>query len=243
MVISEKVKKIVFGRCGNRCAFPECNQLIVFKEGSSEYANVGELAHIKGDKPGTARYDSTQNDIERNSADNLILLCGTHHKLIDDQEVTYTVEKLTQLKRDHEKWVISQCSKEINSVTFVELEIIKKFIISNTISESETSAIHPKDKINKNKLSSNIENLIKMGLSRSNLVKKYINNNLDVEFGERLRHGFLTKYLELKKDLKEDELFDSMLDFACGNSSDFKERAAGLTILSYFFEKCDVFEK
>jgi len=151
MVISERVKKIVFGRCGNRCSFPDCDQIIAFKEDSSKYANVGELAHIKGDKPGTARYDSSQNDSERNSADNLILLCGTHHKIIDDQEDKYPVEKLIEIKENHEQWVISQCSKQIGVITFVELEIIKKFIITNSISESDISAIHPKDKINKNK--------------------------------------------------------------------------------------------
>ncbi|MBU3907003.1 MAG: HNH endonuclease [Nanoarchaeota archaeon] len=243
MVISERVKKIVFGRCGNRCAFPDCNQLIAFKEDSSEYANVGELAHIKGDKPRTARYDSNQSDTERNSADNLILLCGTHHKIIDDQEDKYSIERLIEIKENHEKWVLSQCSKQIGLITFVELEIIKSFIITNSISESDISAIHPRDKIKKNELSPKIENLIKMGLSRSNLVKNYIDSNLDVEFGERLKQGFINKYTELKKESNGDELFESMLDFACGNSSDFKEKAAGLTILSYFFEKCDIFEK
>ena len=243
MVISERVKKIVFGRCGNRCSFPGCNQVIAFKENFSDYANVGELAHIEGNKPGEARYDSNQSDHERNSADNLILLCGTHHKLIDDQEDKYPVEKLIEIKENHEKWVISQCSKQIGVITFVELEIIKNFIITNSISESDTSAIHPKDKIKKNELSPKIENLIKMGLSRSNLIEKYIDSNLDVEFGERLKQGFINKYIELKEELNGDELFESMLDFACGNSSDFKEKAAGLTILSYFFEKCDIFEK
>jgi hypothetical protein len=36
---------------------------------------------------------------------NLILLCPTHHKLVDDQAKEYTAEALRTLKREHEEWV------------------------------------------------------------------------------------------------------------------------------------------
>jgi hypothetical protein len=31
--------------------------------------------------------------------------------------------------------------------------------------------------------------------------------------------------------------------FSCGNSPDFKRAAAGLAVLSYLFERCEVFER
>lgn len=40
-----------------------------------------------------------------------------------------------------------------------------------------------------------------------------------------------------------DELFNGLLDFASLGATDFKQRAAGLTVLVYLFEKCEVFEK
>jgi hypothetical protein len=42
---------------------------------------------------------------DRNRYENLILLCNTHHQLIDDQEATYTPERLRAVKVDHERWV------------------------------------------------------------------------------------------------------------------------------------------
>jgi len=39
----------------------------------------------KREKPTAARYDAKMADKERNCHENLILLCGDHHKMIDDQ--------------------------------------------------------------------------------------------------------------------------------------------------------------
>jgi hypothetical protein len=36
---------------------------------------------------------------------NIILLCRTHHKTVDDQPNHYTVERLRRIKAEHEKWV------------------------------------------------------------------------------------------------------------------------------------------
>ena len=76
------------------------------------------------------------------------------------------------------------------------------------------------------------------------LVKQYINKNPDINFGERLKQGFVNKYLELKKSgIEGDELFLSLFEFASNNSQDLKTQAAGLAVLTYFFETCEVFEK
>ena len=117
MDVSVSTAKIVFSRSGNRCAFPECAQEIAFKD-FGEYANVGELTHIKGNKPTSARHDINQDKKDRNSPDNLILLCGTHHKIVDDQRELYSIEKLTKIKLDHESWVRKRCTKEISNITF-----------------------------------------------------------------------------------------------------------------------------
>ena len=64
---------------------------------------VGDEAHIvaqSGKGPRGSLID--EGNIDR--YENLILLCRVHHKLIDDQPATYTVERLREMKRDHEKW-------------------------------------------------------------------------------------------------------------------------------------------
>jgi hypothetical protein len=64
----------------------------------------GEEAHIVGQSPNGPRAGSIP-DVD--SYANLILLCRKHHKQVDDQVRYYTVERLTEIKRQHEKWVAS----------------------------------------------------------------------------------------------------------------------------------------
>lgn len=63
---------------------------------------VAEICHIKGQKPDSARYDSSQSDDERHAFENLILMCGPHHKVIDDDPEGWPVERLTKLKSGQE---------------------------------------------------------------------------------------------------------------------------------------------
>jgi hypothetical protein len=63
---------------------------------------TGEVCHIKGKRLGSARYDPSQTDVERHAYTNLILMCPTHHTVIDDDEEAYTVERLCKMKVAHE---------------------------------------------------------------------------------------------------------------------------------------------
>jgi hypothetical protein len=89
--------KLLFARSGNRCAFPKCRAPMALNE-----TLTGEVCHIKGTRPGSARYDSVQTDIERHAYANLVLMCPTHHTVIDDDEEAYNVERLCKIKADHE---------------------------------------------------------------------------------------------------------------------------------------------
>jgi hypothetical protein len=66
---------------------------------------VGEECHIVGEKPGSARFLADFAD--RETYLNAILLCGTHHKLIDDKETRdqYPCGLLRSMKRAHEQSV------------------------------------------------------------------------------------------------------------------------------------------
>jgi hypothetical protein len=64
---------------------------------------IGEICHIKAAKAGGPRYAAQQTQAERHGYDNLILLCAKHHTVIDDDEETYTVERLLKMKAEHEQ--------------------------------------------------------------------------------------------------------------------------------------------
>ncbi|MBU1627130.1 HNH endonuclease [bacterium] len=242
-----KDQKVLCTRSGNRCAMPECHKELVIKENENDSpAIIGEMAHIKGEKPGAPRYESNMTDKERNCYNNLILVCRNCHKMIDDQYNTYTIEKLYEIKKRHESWIIESTRKEVINVTFVELNVVTKYIVSGQFVPSVSYVlIPPRDKIKKNKLSLATEQLITMGMVQAPQVSSFIGKCPDVEFGERLREGFVVEYERLKNEegLMGDDLFDVLLDFASGGSNDFKIRAGGLAVLVYLFEKCEVFEK
>jgi hypothetical protein len=65
---------------------------------------VGDECHIIGQKTdGPRGSDSDRESIDE--CENLILLCKTHHKLVDDQQVNFSVKFLRALKIIHESWV------------------------------------------------------------------------------------------------------------------------------------------
>lgn len=68
---------------------------------------LGEIAHIVGESLDGPRGKSPLTLKQRNTYQNTILLCNQHHQLIDSDGAlaTYTVERLTAMKEDHEKWV------------------------------------------------------------------------------------------------------------------------------------------
>lgn len=91
--------KRLFARCRNQCAHPRC-VLPIIEESDTV---TGDICHIKAASPGGPRYDPAQGEAERHDAKNLILLCTRHHRIVDADERTYTVELLTKMKQDHEQ--------------------------------------------------------------------------------------------------------------------------------------------
>lgn len=94
---SQGTVKRLFALSGNRCAFPKCGLELVQGE-----TIVGQICHIKGASPKGPRHDPSQAPADRHNFDNLLLLCANHHKVIDDDEISYTVERLQTMKRMHE---------------------------------------------------------------------------------------------------------------------------------------------
>jgi hypothetical protein len=93
--------KRLFALSCNRCAFPECDRRLT----EPHWQGVGaDIAHIRGESPGAARYAPDMSEADRNSVDNLMLLCPNHHRLIDRLEPhEWSAETLMQMKLDHEE--------------------------------------------------------------------------------------------------------------------------------------------
>lgn len=92
----------VFALSMNRCAFPDCETPIV---DPVTHTITAEVCHIRAQNPGGPRYDEHQTPKQRHSAENLILMCGMHHKIIDAPENVerYSTAYLLALKVSHEE--------------------------------------------------------------------------------------------------------------------------------------------
>ena len=186
-------------------------------------------------------------ETERNHCDNLIYLCPTCHTKIDKLVDDYPADYLLKIKQDHEKWVSDSLDDSMSEFAFAELEVAVKAISSGQrFTNDDFRVITPTEKIEKNELSNQVKSLISMGISRSSEVRDYLleYSRIDSKFPERLKGGFKDEYLKLKKEMKGDDLFYAMLDFAQKGSVKINAQyAASLAILCYLFEICEIFEK
>ena len=127
MAISEKTIKLLWSNSAGRCSFTDCNErLTVGQSAHSVPHTLGEMAHIKGKNKGSNRYDENQTDEQRDSYENLILLCPNHHTQIDKAENAkiFTVNVLKEMKINHE----AKISKRLESVNISSIEELKNNI-------------------------------------------------------------------------------------------------------------------
>jgi hypothetical protein len=242
--IPPKDVKILWGTSAGKCSICRCD--LIQDQGDGRPYPLGEMAHIEGENDGSARFNSQLSVADRAKYNNLILLCPTHHTIIDRDPGTYTVEKLRSIKNDHELFITESLKTNIADVTFAELDIILKYLTgipSDTVPGTLT-LIPLQQKIEKNSLSPEVQKLILMGLTQVTQVRTFIAKNPDFYYGERLRSGFVQQFRELhNQGLRGDSLFYPLWDFASTGETNFKIKAAGLSVLVYFFELCEVFSE
>ena len=109
MPISDKTRKVLWGRSGNRCAICK-HELIVDATVEDSESVVGEECHIVSSKVHGLRHDPSYPKDNFDLYENLILLCRIHHKMIDDQSETYSTDILRQMKSNHEVLVTQKLS-------------------------------------------------------------------------------------------------------------------------------------
>lgn len=119
--MDEKVKRLeptkdtlreLFLKSGNECAFPGCHHKLI----SSDGIFLGQICHIEAAKGGGERFNPNLTNEQRRAFSNLLLLCHAHHKVTDDIS-KYTVERLKEIKTQHEAKFTDIISSIQNSFT------------------------------------------------------------------------------------------------------------------------------
>ena len=243
------IKLLLAFRSGDRCAFPGCPlQLTIDAPTGGDSVVIGEAAHIAGENSTAARYDTTMDDTARNHYNNLVYLCGDHHTQIDKQQKHFPVDTLLRLKAEHETKVREAMNDAFAQVGFPELQIATEWVnrFQPAQDTQDYSVLPPEAKIRKNDLKNGSRVTITMGLSVAKLVGDFVQHEAQIaeDYPERLKAGFLAEYFQRRREgLRGDDLFDLMCNFAQRGMQGQARRSAGLAVLVYLFEKCDVFEK
>ncbi|MEW5848970.1 MAG: hypothetical protein AB2A00_09150 [Myxococcota bacterium] len=167
---------------------------------------------------------------------------------MDKQDSTFTVADLRSWKDAHEAWVTSRLQEELSGVGFAELEMAVRAILALPAGGTvDLSVTPPSEKLAKNGLTGRTRVLVSMGLAVAAEVREFLERmaqQIDPDYPERLRAGFVVKYKEhLAEGLNGDALFEALRAFAAPPSRAWAEQAAGLAVLSYLFEACEVFER
>jgi hypothetical protein len=241
--------KLLFGLAAGRCALPHCRQR-VYADATEfdEIKVIGKIAHIIAHSPGGPRFDPIYPAEKLDRYDNWILLCGNHHDAIDLQPNTYTVEMLRNLKKDHEDWVDDRLDEAMPDVSFAELQLITTALVGNNVpSPFDSVVLKPAEKMARNGLSGSVEHHLKLALGKARDVRDFVAaiGQFDPTFADRLTQGLRKEYERLREEdqLDGDDLFNQLYIYTSRNSMKIELQAAGLAVLGYFFEICEVFER
>jgi hypothetical protein len=245
--VSEPQLKILWG-IGAICAFPGCGQWLVEQASASDPAAViGEMAHIVAHSDEGPRADPSFPAEKRNLAENLILLCPTHHTLADAQDSTYTVAQLRSWKEDQERAVRDLLAAKVKDVGFEELDRVTRGLLAvppaplNHIS----LPLKPREKMALNGLTAATESLLNVGYLRYLDVEEFAARTEAIEqgFGAKLAAGFKQQYrLLIHRGVSGDALFFALADWGATSHRDLSGKAATVAVLTYLFHVCDVFE-
>ena len=97
-------------------------------------------------------------------------------------------------------------------------------------------------KLARNALSEDAAGLLKLGRRKEAMVETWFSKSPNVELGERVAEAFRRRYAELKEnDRPPDGIFTHLQQYA-GMGGEPARQSAALAVLSYFFERCDIFE-
>ena len=133
---TEQTKVLVGKRAAFRCSNPDCDKPTVGPNSDPLLSvSIGEVAHIYGAQPGSARFRDEMVDAERSSPMNAIWLCRDCHGHIDRDLGRFPAELLFRWKERHERKVLAQLGKpgdiaraEVEDEELADLQRLPGFI-------------------------------------------------------------------------------------------------------------------
>lgn len=119
MSITHKTRKLIWARSGNECAFIGCKQHLTLPGELGTDVVVGEESHIVARTLEGPRGTESPPGGDIDGIANILLLCPTHHRILDEQPALYTVGALREMKELHERRIRERQSSDSQLREFV----------------------------------------------------------------------------------------------------------------------------
>lgn len=152
-----------------------------------------------------------------------------------------------KLSIDHKKSRYGSAPDEEtkNHLGFGDLQVVLEKITTGSFMGTSPVQDVPPRKIEANALSDATASLLKQGIIKASLVDKFFSTWHDETLGERLADAFKTEYRRMRNSHDTpNEIFTKLQTWAGGNQRGTPEHElAVITVISYYFERCDIFEK
>lgn len=132
---SQRTLKLLFAFSGNECAEPNCTESVAIPATEKSDAQiVGNICHIHALAENGPRSKTGLTENELNEHDNLIVLCPTHHAIVDSQHETYSACELRRWKETQEAKSIRNLPEDLDTiqpVVFYPTELVDQNIREN----------------------------------------------------------------------------------------------------------------
>lgn len=203
---TDKTLKRLFALCGNQCSFPGCTEVMV----NTRNAKNSNICHIEAANEGGERYNPNMTDPERADYDNLIVLCVQHHDETNNVEI-YTVEKLKEMKKEHESYIASKLLAHKPSMLVNTIKALSDIESMPLAKEDLQLSFDPNDKILFNNLQSNAELIhqYKVYYSKINSIYQELDNEGSIK-KEKLLSMIKLVYIQVKGKYVKDDTENAM---------------------------------
>lgn len=127
---------------------------------------------------------------------------------------------------------------------FEEIRIVLESLAGRTSPVNAIVRSVPPGKIEANGLSDSVAVLIRNGMVKTPLVSDFFDSWHDETLGERLAVAFREEYRRLRGTGHPNLIFSELQAWVGGNQiGTVEHQMAVLTVLAYYFERCDIFEE
>ena len=135
--------------------------------------------------------------------------------------------------------------EEVRTLAFPAIKTVIEFLAKEKAPPVPPVDFPSPKKLEYNDLSPEYADVLRSGRTKQALVGQYLDGASDADAGEEIAQAFRNKYAELRgAGMSADEIFEALWQFSGFQffASQPKHSAAVIAVISYFFERCDIFE-